>query len=57
MWSWKQTNVQVSQSLCTWTEHGHWLNSRKVKYSILGVDEIFFLESTKNPSLKSHSIR
>ena len=31
MWSWKQTNVQVSQSSCNGTEHGHWLNSRKVK--------------------------
>ena len=31
MWSWKQTNVQVSQSSRTGTEYGHWLNSRKVK--------------------------
>ena len=53
MWSWKQTNVQVSQGSCTGTEQGHWLNSRKVKYSILGMDEIFLRAHKKSQFEKS----
>ena len=55
MWSWKQTNVQFSQSSRTGTEYGHWLNSRKVKkYSKLGMK---FKKKIKIPVGKSYTPR
>ena len=52
MWSWKQTNVQFSQSSHTGTEYGHWLHSRNVnQYSKTGNDLKKKLQ--KNPDEKS----
>ena len=36
LWSWKQTNVQDSQSSRTGTSREHWLNSRRVKIFYTG---------------------